>query len=168
MLTSFFLGVICASQHVHDAFTSKIYSRLRCIHVLNLTNPTSLLDRPPYLNYRCLQLLPIRPPQFNHSRRHQISSPTVKMINQLNRKNGLPTPYFFRGFLGINPYGLNPHSSVHLTVNYHYLCSLQCRGVQMAPVRHFSALSPSLKLPKQPLLLGMSSTDKDADSRLVV
>ena len=58
------------------------------------------------------------------------------MINQLNRRNGQPTPYFFRGPTGMNPYGVNLYSAAHLTLDYHYLCSLHCRGVQMAPVRH--------------------------------
>lgn len=66
----------------------------------------------------------------------------MAMINQLNRRNGQPTPYFV-----IAPPGLIPHSTAHLTVNYGYLCSLHCRGIAFAPwLRSAAAVAPMKEL----------------------
>lgn len=64
------------------------------------------------------------------------------MINQLNRRNGQPTPYFV-----IGPPGLIPHSRAHLTLGYGYLCSPHCRGVPVPPwLGSAAAVAPMVEL----------------------
>ena len=69
------------------------------------------------------------------------------MINQLNRGDGQPTPYFFRGPVGINPAGVNHYVSTHLTLDYHYPCSPVCRGLPVAPwYNPGAAVAPMIEL----------------------
>ena len=73
------------------------------------------------------------------------------MINQLNRSNGQPTPYFFIGPPGLFPYAnppnQSPYATAHLTVNYGYLCSLHCRGIPFQPwLRSYAAVAPMIEL----------------------
>ena len=69
------------------------------------------------------------------------------MINQLNRGDGQPTPYFFRGPVGISPAGVNHYVSTHLTLDYHYPCSPVCRGLPVAPwYNPAAAVAPMIEL----------------------
>lgn len=52
----------------------------------------------------------------------------MAMINQLHRRNGQATPYFF-----IGPTGMNIYATAHLTSEYRYPCNPHCQGVVVAP-----------------------------------
>ena len=69
------------------------------------------------------------------------------MIYQLKREGGQPTPYFFRGPIGISPAGVNHYVSTHLTLDYNYPCSPVCRGLPVAPwYNPAAAIAPMIEL----------------------
>ena len=69
------------------------------------------------------------------------------MINQLKRGDGQPTPYFFRGPVGVHPAGVNNYIYTHLTMDYRYPCSPVCRGLPVAPwYNPAAAVAPMIEL----------------------
>ena len=121
-----------------------------------LTELTSLLERSTHLSHYCLPFFRYAHCTLVFIIVHQYYfSPTslniifypMAMINQLNRASGQPTPYFFRGPIGVNPAGVNPHVSEDLTLDYRYLCSPLCRGLPTAPwFRPAAAVAPMIEL----------------------
>ena len=88
------------------------------------------------------------------------------MINQLNREDGQPTPYFVRGPVGNTPEGVDGYITAHLTLDYRYVCSAHCRGLPIAPwFRPAAAVAPMLELDPAQQLAHDVRTTKPGNSR---
>lgn len=120
-------GMLTKSQQSLSSTSSKVVSTPQ--YLLSFTSIIIIVHWHPFL------------PPF------EILFHTVAMINQLNRGDGQPTPYFFRGPTGGNPAGVNHYVSQHLMLDFHYPCSPVCRGLPVAPwFNPAAAVAPMIEL----------------------